>query len=140
MIRAGHVVLLCFFITSCGFLRQYMNIDYNDREVNSGLATLVQEKKAAKLSDFNSWTWDEVHLFHEYTDRGFIEKTVGAPVIQSNFYDSKASLLVFEDHGKPVKAIGVSGDYLRAKDNQVTWGADVVLKPWGDGFFMLTPP
>lgn len=81
-----------------------------------------------------------MHLFHEYTDRDFIEKTVGAPVIQSNFYDSKASLLVFEDHGKPVKANGVSGDYLRAKDNQVTWGADVVLKPWGDGFLILAPP
>jgi hypothetical protein len=89
--------------------------------------------------DFTGWSWDEVHLFHEYSDRDFIEKTVEEPVIKSKIYDSKASLLVFEDQGRPVKAIGVSGDYLRAQDTRVSWPATVMLEPMGTGYLQLTP-
>jgi hypothetical protein len=71
----------------------------------------------------------EVHLFHEYSDRDFIEKTVGEPVIKSKI----------EDQGRPVKAIGVSGDYLRAQDTRVSWPATVMLEPMGTGYLQLTP-
>lgn len=106
MKRAGFVVLLCLLLAGCGVFRKSMDIDYNDHRLNEGLQSLLHQKKSGKLSDFTSWTWDEVHLFHEFTDREFIEKTVGAPVIKSKFYDSKASLLIFEDHGKRVKPSG----------------------------------
>ena len=117
-----------------------MDVDYNDQRMNKGLATLVATDTKGKLSDFTSWDWDEVHLFHEYTDREFIEKTVGAPVLQSDFFESKASLLVFEDNGKPVKAIGVPGDYLRGEDHRVSFPADAMLDPQGGGYLIVTAP
>ncbi len=134
------VLLLCMLVTSCGLTRQSMHIDYNDQRLNDGLADLLHQGKSGRLSDFTSWPWDEVHLFHEYTEREFIEKTVGAPVIRSNFFESKASLLVFEDHGKPVKAVGIAADYLRGQDHRVSWPADVMLQPWGGGYLQLTLP
>lgn len=117
-----------------------MDVDYNDHKLNSGLTRLLHEKKSGRLSDFTSWNWDEVHLFHEWSDREFIEETVGAPVIKSSFFQSKASLLVFENHGKPVKAAGVSADYLRGEDHRVTFPANVFLKPSGGGILMLAAP
>jgi hypothetical protein len=134
------MVLMCVLATGCGLMRTSMDIDYNDQRLNDGLEGLLHQGKSGRLSDFTSWTWDEVHLFGEHTDRDFIERTVGAPVIKGDFYDSKASLLVFEDKGKPVKAAGISGDYLRGTDNRATWPADVVLQPWGKGFLQLTLP
>lgn len=117
-----------------------MDIDYDDQRLNDGLESLLHQGKSGRLSDFTTWRWDEVHLFHEWDDREFIEKTVGAPVIRAKFFESKASLLVFEDHGKPVKAVGVSGDYLRGQDHRVSWPADVVLQPLGTGALQLTLP
>ena len=134
------VMLLCFLMTSCGLTRQSMDVDYNDQRLNEGLEGLVRQGKSGKLGDFTAWSWDEVHLFHEFSERKFIEETVGGPVIRGDFYDSKASLLVFEDNGKPVKAIGVSGDYLRGAGGRVSWPADVRLEPSGAGFLQLTLP
>lgn len=134
------LLLLCLVVTSCGLMRRSMDIDYNDQRLNEGLANLVHQGKSGRLSDFTSWPWDEVHLFHEYTEREFIEKTVGAPVVKSNFFQSKASLLVFEDHGQPVKAVGIAADYLRGQGHRVSWPVDVILQPWGGGFLQLTLP
>jgi len=134
------LLLLCFLVTNCAPMRQSMDIDYNDQRLNEGLANLVHQGKSGRLSDFTSWPWDEVHLFHEYTEREFIEKTVGAPVVKSNFFQSKASLLVFEDHGQPVKAVSIAADYLRGQGHRVSWPVDVILQPWGGGFLQLTLP
>lgn len=134
------VLLVCALVTSCGLMRKSMNVDYNDQRLNDGLESLLHSGTSAKLSDFTSWSWDEVHLFHEHTPREFIEQTVGAPVIKGDYYDSKASLLVFEADGKPVKAAGISGDYLRGADNRVSWPGDVVAEPRGAGFVLLTLP
>lgn len=138
------VLLLCFSLTSCDLVRQAtrqsMDIDYNDQRLNDGLVMLLDENKSARLSDFTSWDWDEVHLFNEYSEREYIEKVVGAPVIKSKFLNSKANLLVFELNGKPVKAAGVSPDFLRPEDHRVTFPANTVLKPSGGGILMLTVP
>lgn len=138
------LLLLCFPLTSCDLvtqaMRQSMDIDYNDQKLDDGVRSLLHENKSGKLSDFTSWQWDEVHLFHEWADRESIEETVGAPVIQGNIYDSKASLLVFEYQGHPVKAAGISGDFLRGADHRVTFPADVILEPWGGGYLQLTMP
>ncbi|MCG7608221.1 MULTISPECIES: hypothetical protein [Mycobacterium] len=138
------MLLLCFSLTSCDLVRQAlrpsMDVDYNDHKLNDGLQLLLHQNTSARLSDFTSWEWDEVHLFHEWTGREFIEETVGAPVIKNDFYDSKASLLIFENHGKPVKAAGVSADYLRGDNHRVTFPADVVVTPGGGGYLMLTAP
>jgi hypothetical protein len=149
-------ILLCFLTTSCGLTRQSMDIDYNNQRLNDsttqrlndsttqrlndGLESLLHQQKSGRLSDFTAWNWDEVHLFHEHTDREFIEETVGAPVIRGDYYDSKASLLVFEDDGTPVKAVGISGEYLRADGHRVSWPADVMLEPLGTGALQLTLP
>lgn len=136
--------MLCFLVTSCDVVRQVMrqsmDVDYNDQRMNDGLANLVETSTKGQLSDYTSWNWDEVHLFHEYTERGFIEETVGAPVIKSDFFQSKASLLVFEDNGKPVKAVGIPGDYLRGEDHRVSFAADAMLDPQGGGYLIVTAP
>ncbi|WP_234790213.1 hypothetical protein [Mycolicibacterium fortuitum] len=138
------VLLLCFSLTSCDLtkqaMRQSMDIDYNDQKLNDGLEGLLHDKKSGRLSDFTSWEWDEVHVFHENSERAFIEKTVGAPVIKDRFYNSKASLLIFELNGNPVKAAGISGDYVRGENFRVTWPADVMLRPEGGGYLTLTLP
>lgn len=135
------VAALCMLISSCGLIgqsmRKSMDIDYNDQKLNDGLESLLHQQKSTRLSDFTSWDWDEVHLFHESTERDFIEETVGEPVIKSRFYDSKASLLIFELNGKPVKAAGISGDYLRGADHQVTFPADVSVRSSGGGYLEL---
>ena len=114
-----------------------MAIDYEDQRLNDGLALLVQQHRPGKLSDFTAWVWDEVHLFHEWSEREFIEQTVGAPVIRSSLYESKASLLVFENDGTPAKAVGIPGDFLRGADQRVTWPVEVTLEPRGAGFLLL---
>lgn len=117
-----------------------MDVDYNDQRMNKGLAHLVETNTKAELREFTSWDWDEVHLFHEYTEREFIEETVGAPVIQSDFFESKASLLIFENGGKPVKAIGIPGDFLKGDNYRVSFPADALLDPQGGGYLTLTVP
>ncbi|MEV0672306.1 hypothetical protein [Mycobacterium sp. NPDC050441] len=148
IVRAVRAVLislfLCLSMTSCDVvtqaIRPSMDIDYNDQQLNDGLAGLLHEKRSARLSEFTSWEWDEVHLFHEYTSRESIEEAVGAPVIKSSSYDSQASLLVFENNGKPVKAAGVPGDYLRSDGHRVSFPGDVIVEPGGNGYLMLTAP
>ncbi|MGV0624702.1 hypothetical protein [Mycolicibacter minnesotensis] len=140
MRAALSLLLLCFLMTSCGLTRQSMDIDYNDQRLNEGLENLLHQGKSGRLSDFTSWPWDEVLLFHEYAERESIEKAVGAPVIRSNFFESKASLLVFKDHGKPVKAAGIAADYLRGQDHRASWPADVMLQPCCGGYLQLTLP
>ena len=117
-----------------------MDIDYNDQRLNAGLERVLSTGEPARLRDLTSWQWDEVHLFHEFSDREFIEKTVGAPVIKADIYNSKASLLVFEKDGEPVKAAGISGDYLRGAGHAVTWNSEVVARPVGKGFVELSGP
>lgn len=127
-------------VMGCGMLRKSMNIDYNDQRLNDGLESALHTGQSARLSDFTSWQWDEVHLFNEHTPRDYIEQVVGAPVIKADYYDSKASLLIFENRGQPVKAAGISGDYLRGADHQVTFPADAMVQPYGGGFLQLSAP
>jgi len=138
-VRAALCVLIVLVtVTGCGMLRKSMDIDYNDRRLNDGLESALHTGRSARLSDFTSWQWDEVHLFNEHTPRDYIEQVVGAPVIKADYYDSKATLLIFENRGQPVKAAGISGDYLRGADNRVTFPADATVAPYGGGFLQLT--
>lgn len=139
--RTFSTVLVVAAAAGCAVFRGSMDIDYNDRRLNDGLERVRDSGEPARLSEFTNWQWDEVHLFHEFSDREFIEKTVGEPVIKDDFYGSKASLLVFENDGAPVKAAGISGDYLRGADHKVTWPADVIVAPQGSsGFLLLSLP
>ena len=123
-----------------GMLSQSMDVDYDDQRLNDGLAEVMRTKVTARLSDFTSCEWDEVHLFHENTQREFIEHTVEAPVIKADYFGSKASLLVFENDGQPVKAAGIVGDYLRGADHRVSFPADATVQPYGGGFMRLALP
>jgi hypothetical protein len=127
--------------TGCAALsRRSMDVDYDDQRLNDGLAEVMRTGVAARLSDFTSWEWDEVHLFHESTQREFIERTVGSPVIKSDYFGSKASLLVFENDGQPVKAAGIVGDYLRGANHRVSFPADATVQTYGGGFMQLAAP
>ncbi|GAS92279.1 hypothetical protein [Mycolicibacterium brisbanense] len=81
--------------------------------------------------------------FHEYTERDFIEMIVGPAVIQNNFDDWKAGLLVLENRANPAKAIGARRDYLRGKDNQVhtrhRWRPEPMGQRIPDARACLTP-
>ncbi len=141
MLRHALCALLVFLAaTGCTVFRGSMDIDYDDQRLNAGLENVLRTGEPARLSDLTSWDWDEVHLFNEHAPREFIEQTVGAPVIKSDYYDSKASLLVFEKAGQPVKAAGISGDYLRRDNHRVSWPSDVIVTPQGTGFLLLTLP
>lgn len=123
-------VLICIAVTGCGVVN-------GDDALEAKLSDLKDSGQSARLSDLTDFSWDEVHLFNEYTKREAIEKIVGSPVISADRH-AAGSLLVFEDHGKVVKTITVKGDYLRADD--YTYGSDVLVKPWGNGAMRLTPP
>lgn len=138
--RTFCTVLAILAATGCTIFRGSMDIDYNDQRLIEGLRGVRDSGEPARLSDLTDWQWDEVHLFHEFSDREFIETTVGEPVIKDKFYGSKASLLVFEKDGAPVKAAGISGDYLRGAHHEVTWNSDVIARPLGKGFIELTLP
>ena len=55
-----------------------------------------------------AFSWDEVHLFNEYTSRERIEEAVGSPVIRGDSYGA-GSLLVFEENGKLLKGARCDG-------------------------------
>ena len=72
---------------------------------------------------------------------------MGEPLIRGKFYQSAASLLVFEEQGRVVRAIGVTGDYLRGEGEGTAAGeprfdfpADVIVEPWGNGALRLILP
>ncbi|MDA2889544.1 hypothetical protein PDG61_01335 [Mycolicibacterium sp. BiH015] len=138
--RTFWTLLVILAAAGCTVFRGAMDIDYNDQRLNGGLESVLHTGQPARLSDLTSWEWDEVHLFHEFSEREFIQTTVGEPVIKADFYGSKASLLVFENNGTPVKAVGISGDYLRGAHHEVTWNSDVIARPLGKGFVELTLP
>ena len=59
-------------------------------------------------------------------------------MIEGDESGSGMSLLVFEDDGKVVDTVTVTGDYLRA--DRLSWPSDVIVEPWGSGFLKLTEP
>jgi hypothetical protein len=118
--------------TACGLF-----FAADDDPLEAKLATVRDGSQSVPLRDLTDFGWDEVHLFNEYTDRAFIEKVVGEPVISAD-YHAAGSLLVFEENGSVVKTVTVTGDYLRA-DNP-TFGADVLAAPNGSGALRLVPP
>jgi hypothetical protein len=86
-------MLLGFLTASCKLTRQSMDIDYNDQRLNDGLESVLRQKKSGQLSDFTTSNWDEVHLFHEHTDREFIEETVSTSVRSPRDHDTTSNPL-----------------------------------------------
>lgn len=133
ILRAAGVALACaLFATGCGF---FFTSDEDPLEAE--LSTVKNGTHAVPLRDLTDFTWDEVHLFNEYTQREFIEKTVGEPVISADRHMA-GSLLVFEEQGTVVRKVEVTGDYMRAKGT--TFGADVLAVPTGNGGLRLENP
>jgi hypothetical protein len=109
----------------------------SDDPLEEKLSEVKSSGQTVRLSDLTDFSWDEVHLFNEYTDRKVIEEVVGSPVISGDYHAS-GSLLVFEDENQVVKTVTVGGDYLRADAR--TYGSDVLVKPWGNGALRLENP
>lgn len=119
-----------------GCVKSGIQISYDD-PLEGKLDYLVDHQESARLSDLTDFSWDEVHLFNEWDSREKVEQVVGAPVRMSSSLWG-GSLLIFEENGKPVRAVGVTGGYLRADHR--SWRSDVLLKPWGAGALRLTLP
>ncbi len=117
-----------------------MDVDYNDQRMNDGLANLGETSTRANSAITRHGTGMRSTCFTNTQSGVSSKKTVGAPVIKSDFFQSKASLLVFEDNGKPVKAVGIPGDYLRGEDHRVSFAADAMLDPQGGGYLIVTVP
>ena len=107
-----------------------------DDPLEARLGQARDEGRTVRLADLTDFAWDEVHLFNEYTRKETIEKVVGAPVIGSD-YHSAGSLLVFEDGGKVVRKVEVSGDYLRADEFSFT--GEVLVTALGANGLRLVP-
>jgi hypothetical protein len=133
---AAYALLLCVALVGCNLWRPGVDISFDD-PLEAKLSDLKRSGQSAQLSDLTNFSWDEVHVFHEGASREEIEKTVGSPVIKDEYWGSASNLLVFEDNGKVVKVISISGGYLRA--DKPTWPSDVRLEPWGNGAVRLTP-
>lgn len=101
------------------------------------LSEVKKGGQTTPLSDLTEFGWDEVHLFNEGTPQDVIENVVGSPVIGSGEHEN-GSLLVFEQDGKVVEKIELAADYLRA--DEFTYGADVLVTPWGHDAMRLTTP
>ncbi|CAA0080801.1 Uncharacterised protein [Mycolicibacterium vanbaalenii] len=125
-------VCCAIVVTACGLF-----FTSEDDPLEAKLATVRDGTQPVPLRELTDFRWDEVHLFNEYTDGAFIEKTVGEPVISAD-YHAAGSLLVFEETGSVVKTVTVTGDYLRA--DQPTFSADVLAAPNGSGALRLVSP
>lgn len=127
------VVLSCAFLaTACGLFFS-SDEDPLEREI----ATVRDGGRPVPLHDLTDFTWDEVHLFNEYTRSEVINEVVGSPVIGSDRHMA-GSLLVFEDHGSVVKKVEVTGDYIRATGH--TFGVGVLAVPMGENGLRLENP
>jgi hypothetical protein len=136
------LVLLCaavmwLAVAGCGIIT-HTPAGQSDEPLEAKLSELKKSGGTAPLRDLTDFGWDEVHLFNEETPRDEIEAVVGDPVIRGGDSGPSMSLLVFEEGGKVVDSVTVTGDYLRA--DQSTFGSDVVVEPWGAGFMRLTEP
>lgn len=132
-LRTICVALCCALLAAaCGFFG-----GAEDDPLEAELASVRDGGRGVPLRDLTDFAWDEVHLFNEYTQREFIEKVVGSPVISADRHMA-GSLLVFEDHGSVVKKVEVSGDYIRGTGN--TFGADVLAVPLGENGLRLEDP
>lgn len=127
--------LLCVGLVGCDAGRSGVDVDFSD-PLESKLSALKDSGQSARLTDLTDFGWDEVHVFNEGAARERIEQVVGTPVITGNFWDSASTLLVFERGQSVVRAIAVTGDYLRS--DRPTWATRVQVVPWGNGALRLT--
>ena len=145
-LTAVFAILACLGLAGCGFGGKSVDIDYHS-PLAAKLSALKGSGQSAPLRILTDFDWDEVHLFHEGASKDVIEKAVGSPVIRGKYFDSSASLLVFTADGAVVRAIGVTGDYLRGEGEGAAAGeprfdfpSDVLVEPWGNGALRLTLP
>lgn len=129
--------LVIVVVAGCGIIK-HTPAGQSDEPLEAKLSALKDSGETAPLSDLTDFSWDEVHLFNEETPRDQIEAVVGDPVVTGSDSGSNVSLLVFEQDGKVVDSVTVTGDYLRA--DSPTFGADVLVEPWGSGFMKLVQP
>jgi hypothetical protein len=59
-------------------------------------------------------------------------------VFSDEHYGSSGSLLVFENEGKVVRSLALTGEFVRG--DKPSWPADVLLEPYGLGYLRLTSP
>ncbi len=128
---------MCVILAGCGLGKPGVAIAYDD-PLETKLNYLVDHEDSARLSDLTDFDWDEVHLFNEGAPREAIEQIVGSPVRVGGSSLWSGSLLVFEKNDAIIKAVGISGGYLRA--DHPSWPSDVLLEPWGLGYLRLTLP
>ncbi|WP_419997079.1 hypothetical protein [Streptomyces boninensis] len=121
---------IAVFALLCGGCSQFgggVDIEH-DQELVDKLKDLVDEEGTAKLADLTDFSWDRVHIFEEYADAKRIEKIVGEPVIDDEYYSAQnTNLLIFVNDGDVTRAIEMP--YMLNYDNRFTWDADVVVKP-----------
>lgn len=53
-------MVICVAVVGCGVVK-------GDGPLEAKLSDLMDSGQAARLSDLTDFSWDEVHLFNEYT-------------------------------------------------------------------------
>ncbi len=137
--RAWLCAVLVVSLVASGCARQEVDISFDD-PVAAKIDSLHKDGVPALLRSLTRFDWDQVHAFSQYTPKERIQEIAGAPIIGDSYYYSSAALLVFENKDVVVKAIAITGDYLKIEKS--SWSDDVWLVPWGSGFLRLTnvPP
>lgn len=131
-------VVVCIALSGCSLWQgPAVELTFDD-PLEAKLIELSERKESAHLSDLTDFTWDEVHIFYEGDSREHVEQVVGSRVFRDKYYGSSGSLMVFEDKGKVVKALALTGELVRG--DQPSWSSNVIVQPYGLGYLRLTSP
>ncbi|WP_233213536.1 hypothetical protein [Mycobacterium hubeiense] len=129
-------VLMMITVAGCGpWSTPSVELTFDD-PLEAKLSELSERGQSARLRDLTDFDWDEVHVFYEGDSREHVEEVVGARVFRDKYYSSSGSLMVFEKQAKVVKAVALTGEFVRS--GQPGWSSDVVLEPYGLGYLRLT--
>ncbi|MCT7658390.1 hypothetical protein [Mycobacterium deserti] len=133
------IVFTCIAMAGCGLLkRPAVELTFED-PVEVKLNAFSEDGGPPRpLRDLTDFDWDEVHVFYEGDAREEVEDIVGDLVFEDDYYGSSGSLLVFEKEGAVVKALAMSGEFVRGAGP--SWPGDVLLEPYGLGYLRLVEP
>lgn len=130
-------VLVCVALAGCTLGKDSVPLTFDD-PLEAKLFELAEQRRPARLADLTDFPWDEVHIFYEGDSRAHVEQVVGSRVFRDKFYSSSGGLMVFENGGEVVKAVAMTGEFLRS--DRPSWSTEVMLEPFGNGYLRLTAP
>ncbi|WP_216216055.1 hypothetical protein [Amycolatopsis aidingensis] len=102
----------------------------HDEDLQARLKELSSNGGSARFADLTGREWDAVYVFSEGVSAERVEREVGAPVLDDEFYYEAGNLLVFTRGGEVTSAVSVLPDLL-VTGGKARWSTDARLEPQG---------